>query len=674
MAKKFLVIVESPAKIKTISHILGPDYAVQASVGHIMRIADKGYKNLGIDVQKNKDDKYASFNVKYERLSDHTEVIKNLKLAAQEAELIYLASDADREGHRISAEIVEALKLPKNKYKRIIFNEITEKAIKNAIANPIDMDKNMLDAQEARAVLDKVIGYLLSGLAKKATSAPSVGRCQSAALKLVVEREREINNFIPKQFYEIYVNVLYDASEYVIQYVGTDINKPDREVNSEEQARRIQADCSRGKYYVKDRKNGTKEYAPNLPFITSSLQIEASNKLGFSPEKTMQVAQKLYEGISINGVATGLITYMRTDKPVISDEVKPEVRKFILDSFGQKYLGPEEPIKSKKNKDDHAQEAHEGIRPTHIEYTPIDIKDQLSLEQYRLYDLIWKRTIASQMSNRTLELNKVVINNQEYLFNYNYSYVTFDGWSKVYETEQEKENTNRPLNAKIGDELKFIDFYWKFKETQPPKRYNEANLVKALETNGIGRPSTFAGLIKTIKDREYVEISDKMLVPTDIGIRLIDFLNKNFSHEFDLKYTSKMEEMLDYIAEGKADKIEELQKFYDNLQESIDKVKEDLPATEKELNYVGKDCPKCGNPLVYRISSSGLKFIACSNYPKCKHAEYIRDTSHKCPNCEVGYIIKKPLKNPKDGKTHIFACDNYPKCTTILEESEYNKL
>lgn len=680
--KKDLIIVESPNKVKTISKILGNKYNVMSSVGHILRIADKGYKNLGIDVNE------GTFEISYSRLKDKADVVRNLKLSMQEADTVYLASDLDREGELIADNLRHTLKIPRDKYQRITFNEITEKAVMEAIENPRDIDHNLVAAAETRSIEDKIIGYMLSGIANKHVGAKSVGRVQSSSLIIICEREEEINNFVPKKYYEIYIQFIKEGKPYLAKYIGT-TDKKNRELPDLEIVKEIIDKCKlNNEYLVNKIDTTTKRMAPPKPLITTTMQTEASSKLGFSPAQTMRLAQQLFEGSVYDGVDHGLITYIRTDKAEYSEEFGEQAKAYIIDKFGGKYLNVNTVKKAKKKEDENAvqaQEAHEGIHPVDLNITPEDLKSRVTPDLYRLYEMIYNRSIASYMKEKELTITSVIINNSEHLFRYSYTEVAFDGFSKMYvmgkdiddDQDEDDNNTSEKIWFKQGEALDVKDVYSIEKETQPPRRYSEAGLIKKLETSGIGRPSTYASTMNTLKDRNYIQIESRSVRPTELGVKLYEFLGKNFSNVINVEYTSIMENELDQIAKGEVDKLEVLKPFWDNIIDSISAFNLTVKDTLPEFEPVGRKCPKCGEELMYKVSYKGLRYIGCSNHPKCKHVEWLNtiDKSVKCPDCEDGWIVEKSYKDKRTKRmSKFYACSGYPNCTHIMEKDEYERI
>ena len=671
---KDLIICESPNKVKTISRIVGNKYNVMASSGHIMKIADKGYKNLGISVAD------GTFEISYDKIPTKTDIIRNLKLSVQDANTVYLASDLDREGELIAKTLRDALKLKKGKYKRITFNEITEKAILEALDNPRDINEQLVDAAESRGIEDKVIGYLLSGIARRNVGAPSVGRVQSASLIIVCERENDINNFTPRKYFEIFIQILKDGKTFLAKYVGS-IDKKANELTDAELVASIIESCKlHNEYIVKEKKTAPKRISPPKPLITTTMQTEASSKLGMDPSDTMLLAQQLFEGPNVAGVTHGLITYIRTDKAEYSEEFGKVAETYIINRFGREYLGDNKGIKAKKVEG--AQEAHEGIHPTDLAITPEFLKSKVPNDLYRLYKMIYDRSIASYMKEKELAVTTILVNNLKHLFKYNYSELVFDGFARMYEIVKDDEDDDVEivdrLNLSIGDQVDVKDVYSVQKETQPPKRFTEAGLIKKLESSGIGRPSTYSLTMKTLKDREYIEVNQRSIRPTILGMKLYDFLKENFSEIINVQYTANMESGLDLIAKGEVSKLEVLTPFYDGITNNIVSFNNSHKGEKPEDELVGRKCPDCGEELVYKVSTKGTRFIGCSSYPKCKHVEWINniDRSVKCPDCESGYIVPKKFKDRRnEGKeSTMYGCSSYPDCKHIMDAKKYQEI
>ncbi len=648
-----LVIVESPAKGKTIESYLGKGYKVVASFGHI-RDLPKG--NIGIDPE--------NLEPKYVIPTKSRKQVTLLKKESAQAEKIILATDEDREGEAIAWHIVKALDLDENnkKRERIVFHEITKEAITKAIKEPREINKDLVDAQQARRVLDRLVGYNLSPLLwKKIRRGLSAGRVQSVALRLIVDREREIEAFKKDEYWEIETLLKTNTSDNEV-FNASLIKKEGKKVEivNGSEAKKIVEDLEDAAYTVTDIVKTQKKRNPSPPFTTSSLQQEAARKLYFSAKKTMMVAQKLYEGIKVPGEGSvGLITYMRTDSMNLSNQSLSEIRGLITNKYGQNYL-PEKPryFKSKKG----AQEAHEAIRPTSVKRTPESLKDTLTPDMFKLYQLIWNRTVASQMSSEILDLVRLDITAKKYLLRANGKQVKFNGFSRVYFEGSKKKQliSNKEVilpDLKVKDNCLLQEIIPNQKFTQPPARFTEASLVKTLEENGIGRPSTYAPTISTIKDRGYVKVEERKLVPQKIGFLVSDMLVENFPEIVDIKFTATMEEDLDKIAEGKLDWKEPVSKFWKPFSKEIEEKQEKIEKINMDV-ATDEVCEKCSKPLVLKEGRFG-KFYACTGFPECKNTKpYLDKTGQKCPECKEGDVI---IKNTKRGRT-FWGCSRYPDC------------
>ncbi len=637
---KNIIIVESPAKCKTISKYLGSNYTVVSSKGHIRDLATSGKYGLGIDLEHD-------FKPNYEIIKGKKKDVKYLKDLVKSADHIYLATDPDREGETISWHLYDELAVPDEKYDRIVFNEITKDVVLKALDNPRRIDMNLVHSGETRRFLDRIIGFRLSKVIMSKTGGSSAGRVQSVALKLIVDREREIIAFIPKEYWTIEA----DFNEFKANletYKGKDI-----EINNEKQADEIldklSSEFKIAKIEEKERKRSAKEV-----FKTSTLQQACSNKLGFAASKTMKIAQKLYEGIEISDGFHGLITYMRTDSTRISDEFVKSAFGYINGNYGKEYVGYVKTAKKTEN----VQDAHEGIRPTSINNTPEKIKKYLSADEYKLYKIIYYRALASLMADAKFLSTTVTLDNNDYGFKATGSVLTFDGYLKVYKEYEDQEDTLLPDFKKYENGIistNKIDKVQHF--TKPPARFTESSLIKELESLGIGRPSTYATIISTIKDRGYVTLEDKKFVPTEVGFETTDKLQEFFSSIVNVKYTANMEEDLDKIAEGKEDYIKMLHEFYDGFAPLVDNAFKNME--KKPPEETGEKCPECGSPLVHRQGKFG-KFIACSNFPTCKYIQKKEKEIQvvcKCPNCDGNIIVRKTKSNKE-----FYGCSNFPKC------------
>ena len=662
---KSLVIVESPAKAKTINKYLGSDYSVKASLGHVRDLPKKG---LGVDLKN-------EFEPTYEIIPGKEKVIKELKAAAKLVESIYIATDPDREGEAIGWHLSEELGSKKRKIFRVMFNEITQKAIKEAFRNPGVIDSKLVDAQQARRILDRLVGYKISPLLwKNVRRGTSAGRVQSVALRLIVEREREIRAFVPKEYWSLTANLSghnpppFDAT--LQKFHGKNL-----EIENEAQSQEILKHLENARFIVDSVKKTEKKRNPVPPFITSKLQQEASRKLRFSVKKTMMIAQKLYEGIELGSEGSvGLITYMRTDSTRVSDDALADVRSYIGNSFGADYL-PEKPVfyRSKKG----AQDAHEAIRPTSTAYNPDEIKHYLGPDEYKLYKLIWQRFLASQMKPALFDQTSVEILAEKYMFKATGSVLKFDGFLKVYaEGKDEKDEEDEELEHKLpvlteGEILRLNRLLPEQHFTQPPPRFTEATLVKMLEEKGIGRPSTYATILTTIQDREYVVKQEGKFSPTELGFVINDVLVASFADIFDIQYTARMEEELDEIEEGKIAWTQALQEFYGKFEVDLKSAGERMGVI-REPEPTDEKCEKCGSPMVIRWGRHG-RFMACSAYPECKNTrEIAREgaTANAEGKAEVEQIEElcencgRPMTLKRGRFGQFLACTGYPECKT----------
>ena len=638
MSKK-LVIVESPSKSKTIEKYLGKDYKVVSSLGHIRDLSTSGKYGFGVDLEDN-------YKPDYKIIKGKKKLVTDLKKQVKDAEFVYLATDPDREGEAISWHLYDALGL-KDNYERIVFNEITKDVILNSFSKARKIDEDLVKSQETRRILDRIIGFRLSKLMQSKTEGKSAGRVQSVALKLIVDKEREINAFNVEKYYEI--DAFFDDFDAKLETY----NNEKVEIKEEKQAQDILAKLNK-EFKVEKIEKKKKDKKSKYPFTTSTLQQEASTKLNFTSKKTMSVAQKLYEGISLKNETVGLITYMRTDSIRMSDEFVKSTYAFIKDNYGENYLGY---IKTSK-KTDNVQDAHEAIRPTSINRRPEDIKEYLSNDEYKLYHMIYYRALASLMRDAKVEATSVTLYNNDYRFKTTGQILIFDGYLKVYSKYEDSNDKILPFLTE-GSNILSNDIEYSEHETKPPSRYTESKLIKEMEELGIGRPSTYAKTIDTLKERAYVNVVEKKFIPTEVGIEITDKLQEFFKDIINVKYTKEMEDDLDKIAEGDLLWNSLLDRFYNDFEP---KVQEAFKNMEKKApTETGELCPNCNNPLVIKQSKYG-KFVACSNYPECK---YIKQNEEKkeveeimnCPNCD-GKIISKTTRK---GKV-FFGCNNYPKC------------
>ena len=649
-----LVIVESPAKCKTIGNYLGSDYVVESSIGHIRDLSIKGKGGFGVDINNN-------FAPEYVVLKDKVEIVEKLKALASKADHIYLATDPDREGEAISWHLSEVLEQPKKRVSRIVFNEITKSAILKAIANDRSIDMNLVHSQETRRILDRIIGFRLSSLLQQKIGSKSAGRVQSVALKLVVDREKEIEAFKTEEYWDITAFLLKElnGNEYHLKAKLTGYKDEKLEIVSEEQALNV-LNALGDEYIVKDVQKKRRNRSSKPPFITSTLQQDAGVKFNYNAKRVMGIAQKLYEGIELADERVGLITYMRTDSIRLSDE-------FIIEKYGKEYY---KGVKKTGNKSKNVQDAHEAIRPTSIKRTPESVKKYLSLEEYKIYSLIYNRALASLMSDAVLEDTKVDVVNNDYLFNLTGEITTYDGFLKVYEEMSIEANSPEDVETlpdmEIGDVLGLEKIDKEQKFTLPPYRYSEARLIRKMEELGIGRPSTYALTMETLRARAYVTMEKKAFVPTSQGVLTSDQLELFFSSIINVKYTAKMESALDEIAEGKLVWYNEVRDFYEMFAPLIEIARDNMvkiyPKKTDEF------CPECECPLVIRRGPFG-EFTACSDYPHCR---YIKKTPKPepvktgviCPVCGEGEIVERTSGRGRSKGATFYACDRYPKCKT----------
>lgn len=657
--EKKLIIVESPAKAKTIEKILGGEFQVLASYGHIRDLPEK---EMGVKIEEN-------FKPIYKILPGKEEIIKTLKRIARESKHLYLATDPDREGEAIAWHVAEVLEIKEDKFSRIEFHEITPRAIKLALESPRKLDWNKINAQQTRRILDRLVGYELSPfLWNKVKRGLSAGRVQSVALRLICEREREIENFVPQEYWLIFAHLTNDKGEKELIARLISFRDKEVEIRNSEEADKIIKELKNKDFIVKNLIPKEERKTPPLPFITSTMQQEAGKRFGFPVEKTMRIAQTLYEGVDIGDERVGLITYMRTDSTRIAEEAREEAENFINEKYGKEYLGKERKEKKKLG----VQGAHEAIRPTSLYRNPESIKNYLTSDQYKLYSLIWERFLASQMSPAIYDVLEVEISAGDYLFKVKGRTLKFPGYLILYKDDEDKEEeTILPFPLEINQELFLNKLESKQFFTQPPLRYTEATLVKTLEKNGIGRPSTYAVIISTLKERKYVELKEKFLVPTTLGKVVNDLLVKKFPRLIDVKFTADMEEDLDKIEEGKIEWKGVLYKFYPAFKEELEKAYEETKKVSI-AEETKKVCPKCGSLLLLRENKYG-KFYACSNYPQCKYIEPIAEVAKgPCPLCGASVVKKRAKKNGKNNE--FWGCSRYPECSfaSIYEPIDKN--
>lgn len=641
MSKK-LVIVESPHKSKTIEKYLGKDFKVVSSVGHIRDLSTSGKYGFGVDIDNN-------FKPDYKIIKGKAKLVKELKKDIKDADFVYLATDPDREGEAISWHLYDTLGLKEENYDRIVFNEITKKAVLDSFNKARKIDDNLVKSQETRRILDRIIGFRLSKLMQSKTGGKSAGRVQSVALKLIVDREREIEAFIPEEYFEIEAK-FNDFDAKLDTY-----NHKKIEIKKESEAKEILSKLSNAfKIESIDKKEKAKK--SKFPFTTSTLEQEASTKLGFTSKKTMMIAQKLYEGINLKDGAEGLISYMRTDSVRLSDEFIKETYGYIKDNYGSEYVG----YVKKSNKTENVQDAHEAIRPTNINNNPEKIKEYLTNDEYKLYSLIYYRALASLMKDAKVEATTVILDNNNYQFKVNGQILIFDGYLKVYSKYEDSEDkvlpdfSNYKSNVLVANTIEYTSH-----TTKPPARYTESKLIKEMEELGIGRPSTYAKTIDTIEERGYVKVIDKKFIPTEVGIETTDKLQEFFKDIINVEYTKNMEDDLDKIAEGNMEWNKLLSIFYQEFEPKVEVAFKDME--KKVPEETGELCPNCGSPLVIKQSKYG-KFTACSNYPTCKHIKSNKEEKEvkeiiSCPKCD-GKILEKKTKRGKI----FYGCSNYPKC------------
>lgn len=652
----YLVIVESPAKAKTIERYLGKKYKVKASMGHIR---DLPKSQTAVDVEHNYEPKYITIRGK-------GPILKELKTAARKAKKVYLAADPDREGEAIAWHLANSLDVDINSDCRVVFNEITKDAIKESFKHPRPINMDLVDAQQARRILDRLVGYNISPLLwKKVKKGLSAGRVQSVAVRLIIDREREINEFVQEEYWTVTGQFLKGKSVFDADLFGyATSNAPKKiEMKSEEDVKGILEQLVGNEFTVISVSRKERRRNPALPFTTSSLQQEAARKLNFRAKKTMMLAQQLYEGIDLGKEGTvGLITYMRTDSTRISDVAKNEAASYIESAFGKEYLPSE---KRAVKKTANSQDAHEAIRPTSVMREPNSIKEFISRDQLRLYRLIWERFVASQMAPAIMDTMSVDLQNGELIFRANGSKIKFHGFMKVYvegtdDTTEEKKNNMLP-DIKEGDVILKKDLEPKQHFTQPPPRYTEARLVKTLEELGIGRPSTFAPTLDTIQKRGYVALENKRFVPTELGEVVQKLMMEFFPNILDVEFTAEMEKDLDSIEEGKIKWVKIIDEFYKDFEKQLEIAEKEMEQVEIKDEPAGEDCDQCGHPMVFKMGRYG-KFIACSNFPDCRNTKpIVKEIGVKCPNCKEGNIIERKSK-----KRRIFyGCDRYPECEFI---------
>lgn len=654
-----LVIVESPAKAKTIGKYLGKNYVVEASMGHVR---DLPKSQLGVDIEN-------EYNPKYITIRGKGELLNKLRKEAKKSDKVYLATDPDREGEAISWHLSHVLKLDENEKCRIEFHEITKTAVKGSIKQARNINLNLVDAQQARRVLDRLVGYKISPILwRKVKWGLSAGRVQSVALKIICEREKQVKEFVPKEYWTVECLLNKEASKNSINVRLTTLDKKKIEISNKEEVDKIIEELKSGEFIVKSIKKTSKNKNPLPPFTTSTLQQDAYKKLNFSTRRTMSIAQQLYEGIDIKKYGTvGLITYMRTDSVRIAEEAQIGCREFVSNTFGSNYIPDEiRNFKGKKN----IQDAHEAIRPTNVAITPDIVKESVKPEQYKLYNLIWKRFMASQMASSIINAISIDIVNGKYGLKASGSKVKFDGFMKVYNysTEDESEETSIPELDKDEKLIrKSIDGKQHF--TQPPARYSEASLVKTLEENGIGRPSTYAPIISTLLSRKYVERDKKTLIPSELGDIVNNIVSQYFKQIVDTEFTAEMESKLDSIEDGSENWRKVVGEFFEPLKKSIDIAEKEVAKITIEDKVTDIKCDKCGKFMVIKHGRFG-DFLACPGYPECKNTKpIVEELDVKCPECEGKVVVKRSRKGRK-----FYGCSNYPDCKFVSWFEPTNKV
>ncbi|MBY8912205.1 type I DNA topoisomerase [Bacillus sp. YC2] len=647
----YLVIVESPAKAKTIERYLGKKYKVKASMGHVR---DLPKSQMGVDIEQN-------FEPKYITIRGKGPVLKELKTAAKKAKKVYLAADPDREGEAIAWHLAHSLDLDLSSDCRVVFNEITKDAIKESFKHPRMINMDLVDAQQARRILDRLVGYKISPILwKKVKKGLSAGRVQSVALRLIIDREKEINDFKPEEYWTITGSFLKGKDTFEAGFFGKNGKK--LPLKSEEDVKAVLAELKGNKYTVDKVTKKERKRNPALPFTTSTLQQEAARKLNFRAKKTMMIAQQLYEGIDLGKEGTvGLITYMRTDSTRISNTAVDEAAAFIDQAYGKEFLAGKRKA-AKKN--ENTQDAHEAIRPTSVLRKPADLKAVLGRDQLRLYKLIWERFVASQMASAVLDTMSVDLSNNGLTFRANGSKVKFSGFMKVYvegKDDQLEEKDRMLPDLKEGDTVLSKDIEPEQHFTQPPPRYTEARLVKTLEELGIGRPSTYAPTLDTIQRRGYVALDNKRFVPTELGQIVLDLIMEFFPEIINVEFTAKMERDLDHVEDGQTEWVQIIDSFYTDFEKRVKKAEAEMKEVEIEPEYADEDCELCGSRMVYKMGRYG-KFMACSNFPDCRNTKpIVKQIGVKCPKCHEGNIVERKSKK----KRVFYGCDRYPECDFV---------
>ena len=643
-ANRTLLVVESPSKARIISKYLGSKYKVIASVGHVR---DLPKSRLGVDIENN-------FEPEYINIRGKGDTIKEIKKEAAASSKVLLATDPDREGEAISWHLAHLLGIDPDAKCRVMFNEINKQTVQEAIKDPKSIEMGLVDAQQARRVLDRLVGYQISPLLwKKVSWGLSAGRVQSAALKLICDRENEINDFVPEEYWRI-------AADFGDGFVAelSKISGRKAHVKNAEEADAIEEDLGKGEYVVNSVKKGRRSTKPYAPFTTSSLQQDASIKLGFQTSKNMQIAQQLYEGVNLKGIgARGLVTYIRTDSVRVSSQAIAAASEYIRDKYGADYVGNN----FFQNKNKAMQDAHEAIRPSDVSLEPEAIKDSLTPDQYKLYDLIWKRFVASRMAAAEFDTVQVLIKNGKYEFKANGARMIFDGWKKVYKTQNPEGEVNIPKISE-GEVLVLEKLIKEQKFTQPPARYTEASLVKEMEEKNIGRPSTYASIISVLVNRKYVKRVKKSLEPTKLGFDVIGILQDYFTDIVDVKFTGEMEDNLDSVEMGEKDWKKVIADFYEGFSKELKNADREVERIEKEVVLSDEVCEICGKPMAIKEGRFG-KFLACTGYPECKNTKpIVKSTGVKCPKCGKDIIEKKGRKSGK----LFYGCSGYPECDIVF--------
>ena len=648
---RYLVIVESPTKVKTIKKFLGSNYVVMASNGHVR---DLPKSQMGVDLEHD-------FEPKYITIRGKGEILAGLRKEVKKADKIYLATGPDREGEAISWHLMKALKLEGKKVYRISFNEITKSAVKASLKNARDIDMDLVDAQQARRVLDRIVGYKISPvLWAKVKRGLSAGRVQSVALRIIADREDEIAAFIPEEYWSLDANfkVKGEKKPLTAKFYGTKDEKIT--IHNEEELHKILADLEEAEYEVVDVKRGERSKKAPLPFTTSTLQQEASKALNFATSKTMRIAQQLYEGVDIKGSGTvGLITYLRTDSTRISEEADANARAYVGKAYGEEYVAETASEQKQKNDGKNIQDAHEAIRPSDVTRVPAEIKESLTRDQFRLYQLIWKRFVASRMQPAKYETTSVKIGADDYRFTVSASKIIFEGFRLAYvESDEEKQSGNVMVNSIDKDsELTKESFDYKQHFTQPPAHYTEASLVKTLEELGIGRPSTYAPTISTIITRRYVAKENKNLYMTELGEVVNNIMKQSFASIVDVNFTAYMEGLLDMIAEGKVEWKSVISNFYPDLKEAVEKAEKELETVKIEDEVTDVVCEECGRNMVIKYGPHG-KFLACPGFPECRNTKpYLEKIGVACPKCGKDIVLRKTKKGRR-----YYGCEDNPEC------------